>query len=187
MAVSRAMRRLIEVRVLEEELSQAALESAVEELRRMEAALAAAQERERNGRRQVTASASTGELIDRIAGLEETRAAARHSAALKPGIAEAELEVARRRQQFLAKRIERRQVETLIQKTEAKDAVHVGRRAQRDLDDWFLSRARHGADRNERAREKEESPQRRSSSVATAVDSGLRAKGGEPRALSDDT
>jgi hypothetical protein len=63
--------------------------------------------------------------------------------------------VARRRQQFLAKRIERRQVETLIQKTEAKDAVDAGRRAQRDLDDWFLSRARQRTDTNERASEKE--------------------------------
>ena len=104
MAVSRAMRRLIEVRELEEELSQAALESAVGDLRRMESALTAAKERERNGRRQVTASASTGELVDRIAGLEETRAAGRHGAALKPRIAEAELEVARRRQEFHRKK-----------------------------------------------------------------------------------
>jgi hypothetical protein len=39
----------------------------------------------------------------------------------------------------------RRQVETLIRKTEVGDAVDAGRRAQRELDDWFLSRARHGA------------------------------------------
>jgi hypothetical protein len=154
MAVSRAMRRLLQVRVLEEELSQAALESAVGDLRRMEAALVAAQERERNGRRQVTASASTGELVDRIAGLEETRAAARHGAALRPRIAEAELDVARQRQEFLAKRIERRQVETLIRKIGAGDAVDAGRRAQRDLDDWFLSRARHGAATSEKANDK---------------------------------
>ncbi|MGA2752231.1 MAG: hypothetical protein ABSE53_00580 [Terracidiphilus sp.] len=145
MAVSRAARRLMQVRVLEEELSQAALESAVGDLRRIELALAAAEERERNGRRQVTASASTGELVDRIAGLEETGAALRHGAALKPRIAEAELEVARRQQEFLAKRMARRQVETLIRKTEVGDAVDAGRRAQRELDDWFLSRARHGA------------------------------------------
>jgi len=105
MAISRAIRRLKQVRELEEELSQAALESAVGGLRRMESALVAAEERERIGRRQVTASATTGELVDRIAGLEETRAALRHGAALRPRIAEAELEVARRRQVFLAKRM----------------------------------------------------------------------------------
>ena len=144
MAISRAIRRLKQVRELEEELSQAALESAVGGLRRMESALVAAEERERIGRRQVTASATTGELVDRIAGLEETRAALRHGAALRPRIAEAELEVARRRQVFLAKRMERRQVETLIQKTEAEDTVDADRRTQRDLDDWFLRRPRHG-------------------------------------------
>jgi hypothetical protein len=144
MAVSRAMRRLKQVRELEEDLCEAALESAVGELRRMELALVAAEERERNGRRQVTASAVTGELVDRIAGLEQARAAVRHGAALRPRIAEAEVEVARRRQVFLAKRTERRQVETLIRKTEAEDAVDAGRRAQRDIDDWFLRRTRHG-------------------------------------------
>ena len=155
MAVSRAMRRLMQVRVLEEELREAVLESAVGDLRRMELALVAAKERERSGRQQVTASAKTGELVDRIAGLEETRAALRHGAALKPRIAEAELEVARRRQEFLAKRIERRQVETLIQKTEAEDAVDAGRRAQQELDDWFLSRAQHGRRTNEGASDEE--------------------------------
>ncbi|MGA3100470.1 MAG: flagellar FliJ family protein [Terracidiphilus sp.] len=155
MAASRAMRRLMQVRALEEELRQAALESAVGDLRRMELALVASEERERNGRQQVTASVRTGELVDRIAGLEETRAALRHGAALKPRIAEAELEVARRRQEFLAKRIERRQVETLIQKTEAEDAVDAGRRAQRELDDWFLSRAQHGGGTNESGSDKE--------------------------------
>ena len=154
MAASRAMRRLMQVRALEEELRQAALESAVGDLRRMELALVASEERERNGRQQVTASVRTGELVDRIAGLEETRAALRHGAALKPRIAEAELEVARRRQEFLAKRIERRQVETLIQKTEAEDAVAAGRRAQRELDDWFLSRAQHGGGTNESGSDK---------------------------------
>jgi flagellar biosynthesis chaperone FliJ len=149
------MRRLMQVRVLEEELREAALESAVGDLRRMELALVAAKERERSGRQQVTASAKTGELVDRIAGLEETRAALRHGAALKPRIAEAELEVARRRQEFLAKRIERRQVETLIQKTEAEDAVDAGRRAQQELDDWFLSRAQHGGRTNEGASDEE--------------------------------
>jgi hypothetical protein len=57
--------------------------------------------------------------------------------------------------EFLAKRIERRQVETLIQKTEAEDAVDAGRRAQQELDDWFLSRAQHGGRTNEGASDEE--------------------------------
>ena len=143
MAVSRGLQRLFEVRGLEEELSQAALEEALNHLRLLEAALQAAQERERSGRRQVTMSAGSRDVADRIAGLEETRAANRRAAALKPRIAEMEAEVAARRAAFLGKRMEWRQVETLIRKTEAEEAVDAGRRAQRDIDDWFLRRTRH--------------------------------------------
>jgi flagellar export protein FliJ len=143
MAVSRGLQRLFEVRGLEEELSQAALEEALNHLRLLEAALQAAQERERSGRRQVTMSAGSRDVADRIAGLEETRAANRRAAALKPRIAEMEAEVAARRAAFLGKRMERRQVETLIRKSEAADARMAERRAQREIDDWFLGGAGH--------------------------------------------
>ena len=126
---------------MEEEQRQAALESALGDLSRLEVALAVARERERRGRRLVAASAETGDLIDRIAGLEEMRTARRHAATLTPRIAEAELSVIARRREFLAKRVERRQVESLIQKAELKEAVQAGRRAQGELDGWFLSRA----------------------------------------------
>jgi hypothetical protein len=51
-----------------------------------------------------------------------------------------ELEVAALRQEFLLKRVERRQAETLIGETEARDAVSAGRRAQQQIDDWYRSR-----------------------------------------------
>jgi hypothetical protein len=137
MAVSRALRRLLRIRDLEEEQGRLALESALGELRHLENALAAAVERDRRGRRLVEASARTGELPDRLAGLEETRAAGRRSAALGEWIADAELDVAALRQEFLARRVERRQAETLIQESEARDAVEDGRRGQQALDDWF--------------------------------------------------
>ncbi len=142
MALPRAMRRLLRIRGMEEEQRQAALESARGDLSRLEVALAVARERERRGRRLVAASAETGELVDRVAGLEEMRAARRHAAALTPRIAEAEMAVTARRREFLAKRVERRQVESLIQKAELKETVQAGRRAQGELDGWFLSRAR---------------------------------------------
>ena len=97
-------------------------------------------ERERGGRRLVAASATTGDVTDRIAGIEETRTAKRIAAAIAPRIAEMEAAVSTRRREFLGKRIERRQTETLIEETQALDKVEAGRRAQRDLDDWFLSR-----------------------------------------------
>ena len=145
MAVSRAMRRLLAVREIEEEQKKTALESAVGDLRRMENALAATHVRERGGRRLIAESARTGELVDRMAGVEEARAARHHASVLRPRIAAAETVVAARRQEFLLKRIERRQVESLIRKMEAEDATEAGRHAQRELDDWFLSGVRRGA------------------------------------------
>jgi flagellar export protein FliJ len=150
MAVSRGLKRLLEVRALEEELSQAALEEALGDLRLLEEALEMALERERGGRRHVTASAASADAADRIAGLEETRAASRRVAALRPRIAEMEAEVTARRAAFLSKRMERQQVETLIRKTEAVAAQVAARRAQREIDDWFLR----GAERARGAVEK---------------------------------
>jgi hypothetical protein len=140
MAVSRAMRRLLQVLEIQEEGCRAAMESARAELKRLERALTRSVERERGGRRLVAASAATGEITDRIAGIEETRVAKYIAAALTPRIAEAELAVNTRRREFLGKRIERRQTETLIEEAEALENVEAERRAQRDLDDWFLSR-----------------------------------------------
>jgi flagellar biosynthesis chaperone FliJ len=140
MAVSRALRRLLNIRNIEEEQSRLALESAVGELNRLEGALAATAERERLGRRLVLRSASNGELPDRLAGLEETRAAGCRAAALGPRITEAELHVLGLREEFLARRVERRQAETLIEETEARDALDAGRRGQQSLDDWYGDR-----------------------------------------------
>jgi aspartokinase len=134
------MRRLLQVLEIQEEECRAAMESARAELSRLERALTRNVERERGGRRLVAVSATTGEITDRIVGIEETRTAKRVAAALAPRIREVEAAVNERRSQFLGKRIERRQAETLIEETEALDRVEAERRAQRDLDDWGLSR-----------------------------------------------
>jgi hypothetical protein len=149
MAVSRVLRRLLRIRNLEEEQGRLALESALGELMNLQNVLAAAVERARRGRRLVGTSAQSGELPDRLAGLEETRAAERRTAALAPRIAEAELDVVALRREFLARRVERRQAETLIRETEAQDAAEAGRRGQQALDDWFgnkMHRAGAGAE-----------------------------------------
>ena len=65
------------VRELEEEQCGAAVEEAVVQMRRLENAVVAAQERIRRGRLLVAASAQSGDLLDRVAGVEETRSAGR--------------------------------------------------------------------------------------------------------------
>ena len=120
MAVSRALRRLLRVLTIEEDQCRLALESALGELRRFEWALSATTVQARSGRRLVTASALSGELPDRLAGIEETHSAERRAAVLALRIAEATSNVETLRQGFLAKRVECRQVETLIAETRGK-------------------------------------------------------------------
>jgi hypothetical protein len=142
MAVSPAMRRLLRLLEIQEDQYRAALASALADLKRLEGAMAVTAERDCGGRRLVAASASTGDLEDRLAGLEETRTARRHAVALAPRIGEAKLRAGARQREFLSKRIERRQAETLVRKTESQDEIEAGRRRQQELDDWFLRGAR---------------------------------------------
>lgn len=142
MAGSQAMRRLLRVRELEEEQCAGALESAIGEWKWLQAAQTAARRRERSGRQLVAASAASGELVDRVAGIEEARNAGRHAAALEARIRAAEERVGLRREEFLAKRVERRQVELLIEQAGTEEAREIERRAQRVADEWFLGRAR---------------------------------------------
>lgn len=142
MAVARALCRLLSVLELEEEQAHVALERSLGALRRLEEARSSAIDRERRGRRLVAGSAGNGDIVDRLAGLEEARTARRLAAVLRTRIAEAEREVAERREAFLAKRVERRQAATLIEQVQAAEAVQAGRRDQQRIDEWFLGRMR---------------------------------------------
>ena len=140
MAVSLGLRRLLRIRELEEEQGRIALEAAMGDLSRLRNAQAATVERGQRGRRLVGSSAVSGEFTDRLAGLEETRAAERFALALTPRIADADEEVANLREDYLARRVERRQAETLIEEAEARDALDADRKSQQALDDWFRNR-----------------------------------------------
>ena|ERR1019366_425189 len=171
MAVSRTLRRLLRVRELEEEQCHLALESAQGGLARLERALAGTVERARGGRRLVEASARTGELADRFAGLEETIGAERLAQVLAPRIEAAEEEVIFLREEFLAKRVEVRQAETLIRETEARDAVDAARRGQQALDDWHRSR--------QFRRTGNAAPAQSSDDLSTGLEMGRAAEGEE--------
>ena len=145
MAVSRGLRRLLHVLEIEEEQHKARMESALHDLRQIELDLEAGQARGREGRRLIAASAASGELPERLAGLEESRAALYAIAALRPKIAEKETEVQARRREFLGKRTARRQAQAVIEKAESLEAVEAVRRGQREQDDWFLARKRRTA------------------------------------------
>jgi flagellar biosynthesis chaperone FliJ len=145
MAVSRALRRLLRIRDLEEEQARLALEAALGDRHRLEQALEATVGRERGGRRMVQDSARSGELPDRLAGLEESRTAERLAAVLTPRLAAADEEVLGLREDYLDARVERRQAETLIEEAEAAAALDGERRSQQGLDDWFRNRMHRAA------------------------------------------
>lgn len=145
MAASRALRRLLRVLHLEEEQNRRTLEAALGELHSLERALQAAADQDRGGRRLIAASAQSGDLIDRIAGLEEGYTAARRAALLRPRIQESAERAAALREDYLAKRVERRQAETLVREAEAAEAAEAARRSQQSLDDWYLNRLHRSA------------------------------------------
>jgi hypothetical protein len=140
MAVSRSLRRLLHIRDIEEEQSRQALEFALGEVNRLEGARTLMAEREQQGRRLIESSVRTGQLLDRMVGIEEARFASLHAAALGLRIEAGKEQVLARRQEFLIKRVERRQAETLIQEIEAQEAIEAGRHGQQSLDDWYNAR-----------------------------------------------
>ena len=85
------------------------------ELRRLQGVLNAALKRARNARALAASSVRSGEQIDRIAALEELTTAERAMKALAASIAAAETDVVSTRRAFQSKRMERRQVESLLE------------------------------------------------------------------------
>ena len=135
------LRRLLRIRKLQEEQSAISLEAAAEELRRLENARIATLMRAHNGRCLVIASICLDEIHDRHAGLEEIHAASHLAGILSARIAVAESKVSRLREALMAKRIECRQAETILEKRAAQDAIETARRSQYTLDDWHRSRS----------------------------------------------
>jgi hypothetical protein len=141
MASTRQIERVVRIRQLEEDESRRTLELA------LELALRAANQKERAGRSLVAASASSGEIADRIAGMEESRSASRLGLALASRIRAAGDAVALFRQDYLNKRTSRLQAETLAETERAREAAINLRRGQQALDDWYLNRLRLDEDR----------------------------------------
>jgi hypothetical protein len=135
------MRRLLRIRELGEDQSRLALESALGELNQLEAAFRATAQRGRRGRRLLSASVQTGNLLDRVVGLEETRTSGLVGEALLNRVAVAESHVVELRGELLANRVRSRQTGMIVRSTEARDAQEGARRGQQELDDWHRRRS----------------------------------------------
>ncbi len=141
MAVPHGLRRLHKLRLAEEQQKRSALASALQELHRLEGALKLALGRATLGRRIVNASVQSGKQEDRFAGLEEIAAADRLARVLAIQIHRTEEYIAKAREDFFAKRVQRRQVETLLEVAIAESAAEEKRKSQIELDDWHRSRS----------------------------------------------
>jgi flagellar export protein FliJ len=145
MADVKALARLLRLLVLKEEQAQRELETALARLHELESRLAHALRRERSGRDLVRKSAAAGDPLDRFAGVEETLAAERFRAVLRPRLAEARELAAELREEYLLKRVERRQAETLLEEANTRLAEEASRRTQQSLDELHLDRMRRQA------------------------------------------
>ena len=140
MSASHSLRRLHSIREAEERQRRNLMELAVAELRRLENALKNTFKRSRQARALLASGVRSGDPMDRIAALEEMRAAERLAQILTARIDVAQKQAAAIRQEFLAKRIERRQVETLLEAANAQEAIETNRKSQSALDDWHSAK-----------------------------------------------
>lgn len=140
MSVSPSLQRLLSLREAEERQKLILMETALAELNRLAYALNQARRRGTAGHALVSSGVQSGESIDRIAGLEEVASAERIVVALTNRIKLAENAAARFRQEFLAKRIERRQVGALLDAMKEQENLLANRKGQSTLDDWYRMR-----------------------------------------------
>jgi hypothetical protein len=141
-AVSRGLRRLYELRQIEELQKASLFELAVAELDQLKNALEVAHIRKGNGRALVERSVMTGETQDRLFGVEEIAAAVRISAVLESRLRSAAEKVQRIRNEFLNKRLEKRQAGTLLESALEREAGLAQRKMQLALDEWTRLRRR---------------------------------------------
>jgi phage I-like protein len=154
MAISKTLRRLLLVLDMKEELHRRELGLAQNELAGLERAMNAAGKREQAGRRLVADGVECSNLHDRLAGVEEMEAGRKCAAALEPYVAQATQRADALRVAFLEARVERRRTETLVETARARESAEADRRAQRTLDDLYLSKLSGARDEEDRRIEK---------------------------------
>jgi hypothetical protein len=139
MAASQNLRRLHSIREAEESQRRTQMESALAKLRFLQNTLKDTLEKATQARALIGSSVRSGDQVDRIAALQEMRGAERQMTILPARIAAAEADAASIRQEFLAKRIERRQVESLLDAASSRKMIEANRKSQSVLDEWHLS------------------------------------------------
>ncbi len=136
------LQRLLRLRSLVEETSRMELESRAALAARIQQRRARELETVRENRAYVIASISedgeVGEQAERRGeGWSAAEGAARRERQLAPLSEAADRRVAEVRDEFIERRKERRQVESILDEAKERVRIEQERRAQRSLDDWF--------------------------------------------------
>lgn len=140
MAGPHNLHRVYDVRKVQERQQRVRMESALARLRLLQDTLMTVLENVKHARALIVSSVSSDEQFDRIAALQEVTTSERRRKFLQQQIAVAEAEVASMRQEFMGKRVERRQVESLLDAARIRLQIEEKRKIQMALDDWHLSR-----------------------------------------------
>jgi flagellar biosynthesis chaperone FliJ len=131
------LRRLCEIRRVEEQMQASLLDSANAELLQIDTALEEAHIRKRTGQVLARTGIQTGRAGDRVMGFEEIACATRVSQFLLTRKALAEERVEKIREEYLRKRAEKCQLESLLRKEAEREMAAIQRRSQSALDEWY--------------------------------------------------
>ena len=142
MAEKRVLARLLKLRELEEELSRVELEAAIAARSRIEGEMSAAEDRRVQGRRSFADALGDVDTAGRTGGVMEMEQAKLQRLRIQPRLEAADSAAAWQREEFLARRTSRRQVETLLDNHRQQAEIEAGRRAQQMLDDWYGRRVK---------------------------------------------
>jgi flagellar export protein FliJ len=137
MAKRNVLERLWRLRELEEEQSRLELEARVAERSRVAQNLAEISANAAKSRGDFLARLGDPDTAARTGALVELEHARRGQTAIRPRLDQAEAEVELQREEFLARRTGRRQVETLLDRVREAARSETARRAQQMLDDWY--------------------------------------------------
>lgn len=142
MPTSLLLKRLLRIRQLQEEQSQAALKTASGNLSLLRQAVERAQTRQARGKSLFISGAAAEDATDRIAGLCETQCAWAREQRLVKEVRQAEIAHQRQLAELTAAHQERRKGELLVDAAEQKMNADVKRQQQKELDELHRHRAK---------------------------------------------
>ncbi|HEX4007609.1 MAG TPA: hypothetical protein VHX60_15645 [Acidobacteriaceae bacterium] len=153
--MKRKFARVLSVRRLLEDLAQLEFEKKTAELRRLEEAALAVRRLGQGARAEVLRVLGEGdEPVPWQLGMADAEILAWKVEKIAAMATECRPGVERARAELLARRLERRQVETLMSGVARAEETVDARRAQKQVDDWFQSRAAREKQKARREKEK---------------------------------